>query len=64
MLVFDFVLGICITISGQFPGLLLRFDFWNAVKAYNQIFFEDAIKRIKEHVTEAHAHMMKIPLSM
>lgn len=48
----------------KFPGLLLRFDFWNAVKAYDQVFFEDAMKRMKEHNAEAHAHMMKIPLSM
>ena len=48
----------------KFLDLLLRFDFWNAVKAYDQLLFEDAMKRMKEHDANAHQYMMKISLSM
>ena len=34
------------------------------MKAYDQMCFDDTMKRMKEHNTDTHAYMMKIPLSM
>ena len=32
------------------------------MKVYDHVFFEDTMKRMKEHNAEAHAYMMNIPL--
>lgn len=47
----------------KFSRLLLQFDFGNAMKVYDQVFFEVVMKRI-ERIAKAYAHMKKIILSI